>query len=670
MVTVGTVRGSLVSRVFFGFLVVEATFVILAWLSVREIQQIAEEIRALRDGQLAASRHVARLATYEQKRFEDLDRLFETQDAKVRDVILAIATRYYPEMVNRAVRDIRTVSTRRITLDAARSSAAAQARAVDFERLLRQLDLITRLHQQLDEQISELVDLVSAQRATDGAREELEQLKRELQAQQLHLETLLNRATDGAVARAASEERRATTRVAIFGAIGLLMGLLVTVLVARALSPIQRLVRYARAIARGDYEQPLEVPGNLELASLAEELELMARNRKAREAEHDHQAAELERAYRRVEDLKRYHERIVRSLRTALVVTDRNLTVTSANPAAEHHWGLSPLQILGQPLVSLALGGPLRARFGALETLVDRDRPLHAAAVPIGPLLADVTVAPLQNERGDTLGLVVALEDVTEAVRTKEALLRSERLATIGRMSAHVTHEIRNPLSSIGLNAEMLSDLVAERSARVGGDDAQKLCTAIVREVDRLSAITEAYLRFVRLPQSELRHTDLGVLLASIAAFVRRDCEAARVRLALEVADGLPRLNLDPDQIRQALLNLLRNGKEAMPNGGAMVLGARQVEPDSIEVFVKDDGIGIPSEDLERIFDPFYSTKLTGTGLGLALTQQIVSDHGAELRVKSAPGHGTEFVISFSYTQLTEITQQKENESRPAVDVS
>ncbi len=655
------VWSSLVSRVFLGFLVVEATFVLLAWLSVREIQLIAEEIRALRDGQLAASRHVARLSTYEQKRFEDLDRFFATDDPEVRDVILAIATRYYPEMVTRAVKDVQAVSYRRIALDAARGGTAAAQRATDFEGLLAQLTVIRDQHRRLDELINTLVERVSASEPVDDVRQELLSLKSELQAQQLHLETLLNRATDGAVARAANEERRATTRVVVFSALGLLMGLLITVLVARALSPIQRLASYARAISRGDYEQRIEVPGHHELASLGEELELMARNRKAREAELDRQAAELERAYRRVEDLKRYHERIVRSLRTALVVTDRDLMVTSANPAAEHHWGLSQLQIRGQPLGSLALGAPLMQRLGPLDRLVDLDEPLHAHAVPVGRLLADVTVAPLQGDKGASLGLVVALEDVTETVQTKEALLRSERLAAIGRMSAHVTHEIRNPLSSIGLNAEMLSELVAERSPATVDDDAQLLCTAIVREVDRLSAITEEYLRFVRLPQSEPRNTDLHTLLTSIAAFVRRDCEAAAVRLELSLPDRLPRVSLDPDQIRQALLNLLRNGKEAMPEGGTLTLGALQPTTDTVDLYVADEGDGIPPEDQDRIFDPFYSTKLTGTGLGLALTQQIVADHAARLSVKSAAGRGTRFTISFSLNQGIEINEEIES---------
>ncbi len=656
-------RGSLVSRIFVGFLIVEASFVVLAWLSLREIEQIAEEIRALRDGQVVTSRHVARLVTYGQKRLEELDGFFETEDPRTRGVILSIAALNYPDKVRQTVERIRSVAFDRIEYNTDLVGPAAQARAADFRRLLDLLSRIEGQHQALDGCVERLRERVALGGPVDDIQAELEGIKQDLKVGQSELEKLLNDATDGAVTRATLSVGGATTRVVAFSALGLFMGLVVTVLAARGLAPIPRLVRYARAIGRGDYEQPIEVAGNYELASLGEALIRMARNRKEREAELDQQAQELERAYRRVEDLKRYHERIVRSLRTALVVTDRSLVVTSANPAAESHWGLSQLRVLGQPLSSLALGAPLAGRLGSLEALVDRDEPLHAKAVPIGPLLADVTVAPLQSEKGTKLGLVVALEDVTEAVRTKEALLRSERLATIGRMGAHVTHEIRNPLSSIGLNAEMLMDIVTRPSEAPNADDAPSLCQAIVREVDRLSAITEEYLRFVRLPQSDFRPTDLRALLGRIAAFIKRDCEAAKVRLEQSVPEVLPTLMIDADQVRQALLNLLRNGKEAMPEGGVLVLGARQPDPTTVELFVRDSGTGIPVEDQERIFDPFYSTKLTGTGLGLALTHQIVADHAAELRVKSTPGRGTEFVISFTQSQPIEIIEKNRDES-------
>lgn len=376
----------------------------------------------------------------------------------------------------------------------------------------------------------------------------------------------------------------------------------------------------------------------------------MAKNRKEREDALDHQAAELEQAYRRVEELKQYHERIVRSLRTGVVVTDRELRITSTNPAAETHWGLLPEATRGRPLPELPLGALLAEKLGSLDRLVDATL-VQLEAVALDDRLTDITVAPLQNERGQALGLVVALEDVTEAVRTKEALIRNERLAAIGRMSAHVTHEVRNPLSSIGLNAELLEDLTTKLEGP-NGAESQALCRAIVREVDRLSAITEEYLRFARLPRPELREEAPETLLASLASFVRRDCEAAGVKLQL-VLPALPKIHLDADQIRQAVLNLLRNAKESMPQGGELTLSAEHVD-DTLIIHVRDTGVGIAPENVARIFDPFYSTKLTGTGLGLALTQQIVAEHGGQIRVNSKVGVGSDLSIVLPLRQHPE----------------
>jgi two-component system NtrC family sensor kinase len=307
----------------------------------------------------------------------------------------------------------------------------------------------------------------------------------------------------------------------------------------------------------------------------------------------------------------------------------------------------------------------LKAQVGPLEALTHRTEPTNLRSVALGALLVDITVAPLENERGDRLGLVMAVEDVTDAVQTKEALIRSERLAAIGRMSAHVTHEIRNPLSSIGLNAELLADLSAKSlGAGAEAEEVRTLCRAIVKEVDRLSAITDEYLRFARLPRPELVDTDARELLLTIGAFMKPDLAAARVGLEYEIAEGLPHVALDPDQLRQALLNLVRNAKESMPQGGKVILGA-EIVGEELAIFVRDTGVGIAEGHLNRIFDPFYSTKMTGTGLGLTLTQQIVGEHGGALKVQSTPGTGSEFRINLPLIQPIKTKGIFESESAP-----
>src|SRR3954470_22617947 len=189
-----------------------------------------------------------------------------------------------------------------------------------------------------------------------------------------------------------------------------------------------------------------------------------------------------------------------------------------------------------------------------------------------------------------------------------EALVRSERLAAIGRIAAQITHEIRNPLSSISLNAEELGERAPE---------ARDLCDAIVREVDRLTAITEEYLRFARLPKPQVQRADLNDTVRDLLDFVRPELEASGVQVTTSLAPELPRVLADVAQLRQLLLNLLRNAREAMGSGGALAITTRARE-DAVEIEVRDSGPGIPANRLARIFDPFFTTKERGTGLGLA----------------------------------------------------
>jgi signal transduction histidine kinase len=226
----------------------------------------------------------------------------------------------------------------------------------------------------------------------------------------------------------------------------------------------------------------------------------------------------------------------------------------------------------------------------------------------------------------------------------QERLVQSERLATIGQMAAKVSHEVRNPLGSISLNAELLEDELrslpeAQRA------EAATLLAAIRSQVDVLGAVTEEYLRFARLPKPKLEAAALGPLLEELAEFVRGELRRRGVDVSLHVPNGLPTLSLDPGQMRQAFLNLVRNAAEAMPEGGRITLEAR-AQASGVEIAVSDTGMGIPEAIRDKIFDPFFTTKDAGTGLGLAIARQIAVDHGGSLVCESGPGVGTTFRLN------------------------
>ncbi|HEX3759167.1 MAG TPA: ATP-binding protein [Kofleriaceae bacterium] len=223
----------------------------------------------------------------------------------------------------------------------------------------------------------------------------------------------------------------------------------------------------------------------------------------------------------------------------------------------------------------------------------------------------------------------------------EEEKLRAARIAIAGKMAGQVAHEVRNPLSSIGLNTELLEDELGERDS-----EARELCRKIRSEVDRLTEITEIYLG-LRGGKPKLARESLNAIVDDLVGFVRKDLANRRVELAIELDPGDPVGNIDANQIRQCLINLVRNAADAVAvNGGGRVVVRTRGGRSRVEVAVEDDGVGIAGEQLPRLFEPFFSTKKGGTGLGLALTQQIIQDHGGEIHVASRVGRGTTFTLS------------------------
>ncbi|MBI4700876.1 MAG: HAMP domain-containing protein [Deltaproteobacteria bacterium] len=269
----------------------------------------------------------------------------------------------------------------------------------------------------------------------------------------------------------------------------------------------------------------------------------------------------------------------------------------------------------------------------------------RARAVARGELTPQPVVAT-EDEIGE---LAHAFESMVAAIRQARAeLVQAERLATIGKMAAHITHEVRNPLSSIGLNLELLEEELA-LSGTV--PEAAGLVGAIKLEVERLSQIAEQYLAAARRPQPQLARESVEDLLRECHAFLRPELERAGRRSEIRSEPDLPRLDLDEAQMRQALLNLVRNAREASPKGGtigllAFALGS--AEPGRVRrvaVCVDDEGPGVPEELRASIFDPFFTTKQRGTGLGLAVTRAIVESHGGSVRCEGREPAGSRFRI-------------------------
>jgi two-component system, NtrC family, sensor kinase len=231
---------------------------------------------------------------------------------------------------------------------------------------------------------------------------------------------------------------------------------------------------------------------------------------------------------------------------------------------------------------------------------------------------------------------VHVFQDCADLRTMEERLVQAERLATIGRFASQIAHEIRNPLSSISLNVELLEDELPASS-----DEARSLIRSVLKELDRLNDIVSEYLQFSRFPKPHLKrgHVD-GVVRELVETYKT----PASVTLQTSFMASTPEVWLDERLLRQVLENLLRNGAEAIEREGSL-----RIETDVIDRFlvirVRDTGHGISPEIQAKLFEPFFTTKAHGTGLGLATSQQIVFEHNGHLLVESQPGKGSTFSI-------------------------
>jgi signal transduction histidine kinase len=225
----------------------------------------------------------------------------------------------------------------------------------------------------------------------------------------------------------------------------------------------------------------------------------------------------------------------------------------------------------------------------------------------------------------------------------QEELIVAERMATVGRLSLKVAHEVRNPISAIELNAEILQDIVRGRPGQ-DADEANALVSSIRDQVRTLDALTEEYLTFARFPRPHFEEESVNGLVEELGEFIRPVATRQGLQLRVATDPGVPLMEIDRGLLRQAILNLLKNGLEALSRGHELTLASRR-DGDAVEIIVSDTGPGISDDVAKRLFEPFFTTKPQGTGLGLSIARQITEEHGGELRWENRLDGGACFTL-------------------------
>jgi signal transduction histidine kinase len=241
--------------------------------------------------------------------------------------------------------------------------------------------------------------------------------------------------------------------------------------------------------------------------------------------------------------------------------------------------------------------------------------------------------------------------EIQERKKLEAAKIQSERLAMVGTMAAQVAHEIRNPLGSITFNLDLIHREI-DQLARADGhspNEARTLANEMRAEVRRIQRVIEDYLQFARLPKLQRQPVALNGFLDQKLAFLRTELERDKVKLRTHFDPALPAINADAEQLWQAMLNLIRNSRQAMSDGGELTIGTWR-DGNRALVRITDNGKGMTEDQLQKLFMPFFTTKREGTGLGLALVQQIVTEHGGHVECESVAGQGSTFTIFLPMT--------------------
>jgi two-component system nitrogen regulation sensor histidine kinase NtrY len=401
--------------------------------------------------------------------------------------------------------------------------------------------------------------------------------------------------------------------------------------------PIEQLAEATRA---GNLGYKVQARADDEIGVLVDSFNLMTDDLSRSKRQLEEAYLDLQDKHTELEDRRRYIETVLAAITTGVASFDALGRLTTINRAAARMFGLNEAGAVGRLLEELFTEADVRE----VITLVHRTRRPKTATAAIElhlrrrgatlSLLASATA--LRSADGGYEGAVVVFDDLTE-------LLKAQRLAAWREVAQRIAHEIKNPLTPIQLSAQRLR----RRFGRAGGHDAQLVaeCTEIiVQEVDGLKRLVDEFSRFARMPVFVPKPTDVRPMIDGVAGLYRESHPA--LTIVTQHADDVPVLEVDPDHIKRAVLNLVDNAVEAVGGTGVVTIETEYLaDTGRVRLTVGDNGPGIPSEDRDKLFLPYFSTKVAGMGLGLPIVSEIVNEHGGVIRVEDNQPSGSRFIV-------------------------
>lgn len=421
----------------------------------------------------------------------------------------------------------------------------------------------------------------------------------------------------------------------------LLMSLLAAIWVAfisirNIIAPVKELVKGTQAVASGQYDQQLPVIAQDDLGFLVESFNEMT-HRIARASDETRMAG-IE-----VENQRAYLETILANLTAGVISFDAGYKIRTANQAAYRIFHIHVNRFVGQTLMELVQGyAELAEPLKLIQRLVEQADDIWQQPIAfLGPsgrqeLLCRGT--PLFSQEGHRVGAVVVFDDVTD-------LIQAQKNAAWGEVARRLAHEIKNPLTPIQLSAERLQHKLAGKLAATDAEILQRATGTIVQQVEAMKEMVDDFSEYAKPSRKQAINIDLPKLVQEVLSLYALQ---PGVKFKTDYEAGLLMINGDPVSIRQVLHNVIKNALEAIEAKGLIEISLRRVQKnntDFVEIALYDDGPGIKDEQIEKIFEPYVTTKAKGTGLGLAIVKKIIEEHGGAIWVDTSRKVGAGFII-------------------------
>jgi two-component system, NtrC family, nitrogen regulation sensor histidine kinase GlnL len=354
---------------------------------------------------------------------------------------------------------------------------------------------------------------------------------------------------------------------------------------------------------------------------------------------------------------------VLENVEEAVVAIDHKGFIALFNPAAQLYTGISERQGLGSHFEELFAGQEellylVRTVIREGRSISGYEKILLRRSFP-PPLPVGVSVSPIYTSSGEREGVVLIIRDLSRVSELEEFVRRADRLSILGTLAAGLAHEIKNPLGGIKGAAQLLAVELSKKSPL------QEYTSLMIREVERINGIIEELINLTNPRSPRLSEVNLAKILSDIVLLQKETHQGKKVEFLLNLDPSIPPIRGDENLLIRLFLNLIKNAGEAIEKKGEVEIvtkvaseyllnkpGKRPVP--FVVVEIRDNGKGIPPEEIDQIFTPFYTTKNRGSGLGLAICQKIVSEHSGFLKVESSPGKGSIFTVSLPLYLLTE----------------